>query len=78
MSKDEQDNRSRQESAALDKFGPGGEFGPIDDRNEYEQRLNSLPTCASTSPNRRWIFRRLSSRGWEVFPNFQRQIAFAP
>ena len=43
MSKDEQDNRSRQESAALDKFGPGGEVGPIDDRNEYEQRLTSLP-----------------------------------
>jgi hypothetical protein len=43
MSKDEQENRPRQESAALDKFGPGGEFGPTDDRNEYDQRLNSLP-----------------------------------
>ncbi len=27
----------------LDKFEPGGELGPIEDRNEYEQRLNSLP-----------------------------------
>ena len=43
MSKDEQENRSKRKSRALDKFGPGGELGPIDDRNEYEQRLNSLP-----------------------------------
>jgi len=92
MSKDEQGNRSKRRSGALDKFGPCGESGPFDDRNEYEQRLNSLPaeqkelaeearalpTCASTSPNRRWIFRRLSSRGWEVFPNFYRQSAFGP
>ena len=30
-------------SGALDKFEPGGESGPLDDRNEYQQRLNSLP-----------------------------------
>ena len=43
MSKDENGTRSRPRSGALDKFGPCGESGPIDDRNEYEQRLNSLP-----------------------------------
>ena len=43
MSKDEQENRSKREPGALDKFGPCGEFGLLDDRNEYEQRLNSLP-----------------------------------
>ncbi len=43
MSKDEQENRSKREPCALDKFGPCGESGPIEDRNEYEQRLNSLP-----------------------------------
>jgi hypothetical protein len=43
MSKDEKENRSQPRSGALDKFEPGGEFGPLDDRNEYEQRLNSLP-----------------------------------
>jgi hypothetical protein len=43
MSKDEKENRSQQRSGALDKFEPGGESGPLDDRNEYEQRLNSLP-----------------------------------
>ena len=43
MSKDEKENRSKPESGALDKFEPGGELGPLDDRNEYEQRLHSLP-----------------------------------
>ena len=43
MSKDEKENRSKPESGALGKFGPGGELGPLDDRNEYQQRLNSLP-----------------------------------
>ena len=43
MSKEEQENRSKPRSGALDKFVPCGESGPIDDRNEYEQRLNSLP-----------------------------------
>ena len=37
MSKDEQENRSKRSSGALDKLAP------LDDRNEYEQRLNSLP-----------------------------------
>ena len=43
MSKDEKQNRLQPKSGALDKFGPGGESGPLDDRKEYEQRLNSLP-----------------------------------
>jgi hypothetical protein len=43
MSKDEKENRSKPGSGALDKFEPGGELGPIEDRNAYEQRLNSLP-----------------------------------
>ena len=43
MSKDEKNNRSQPKSGTLDKFEPGGESGPLDDRNEYQQRLNSLP-----------------------------------
>src|SRR5260370_6718590 len=43
MSKDEKENRSKPKSGALDKYEPGGESGPLDDRNEYEHRLNSLP-----------------------------------
>jgi hypothetical protein len=43
MLKDEKENRSQPRSGALDKFEPGGESGPLDDCNEYQQRLNSLP-----------------------------------
>jgi hypothetical protein len=43
MSKDEKENRSQPKSGAFDKFERGGELGPLDDRNQYEQRLNSLP-----------------------------------
>ncbi len=43
MSKDKKENRSQPRSGALDKFEPDGESGPLDDRNEYEQRLNSFP-----------------------------------
>src|SRR5271154_4784820 len=43
MSKGEKENRSQPKSGALDKFEPGGESGPLDDCNEYQQRLNSLP-----------------------------------
>jgi hypothetical protein len=43
MLKDEKKNRAQPKSGALDKFEPGGELGPFDDRNEYQQRLNSLP-----------------------------------
>ena len=43
MSKDEKNNRSQPKSGTLDEIEPGGEWGPLDDRNEYQQRLNSLP-----------------------------------
>ena len=43
MSNDEKKGQSNITGSPLDKFEPGGELGPIEDRNEYEQRLNSLP-----------------------------------
>jgi hypothetical protein len=43
MLEDEKENRSKLKSGALDKFEPGGELGPIEDRNEREQRVSSLP-----------------------------------
>jgi hypothetical protein len=43
MSKGEEEKLAKAKSSALDKFEPGGELGPLDDRNEYEQRMNSLP-----------------------------------
>ena len=43
MSEDEKKGRSSKAGGPLDKFEPGGELGPIEDRNAYEQRLRSLP-----------------------------------
>jgi hypothetical protein len=36
-------DHSRNSEGALQKFEPGGAQGPIEDRNEYERRLNALP-----------------------------------
>ena len=38
MSKDEKQHRG-----ALGKFDAGGELGPIEDRDEFERRLDALP-----------------------------------
>jgi len=43
MAKDEKEKRPNEVLGALDNFEPGGASGPIEDRNEYEQRLRELP-----------------------------------
>lgn len=43
MAKDEKGDQPRNVPGALSKFEPGGALGPIEDRNEYELRLNALP-----------------------------------
>lgn len=43
MSKEEKKGQSSKVGGPLDRFEPGGDLGPIEDRNEYEQRLRSLP-----------------------------------
>jgi hypothetical protein len=40
MSKEEE---SKETTGALARFGSGGDLGPVEDRNEYDQRLKSLP-----------------------------------
>ena len=40
MSKEE---KSKNTTGALARFGSGGDLGPVEDRNEYDQRLKSLP-----------------------------------
>ena len=40
MAKDE---KSKNTTGALARFGSGGDLGPVEDRNEYGQRLKSLP-----------------------------------
>jgi len=43
MSKDEKKCRPKDIFGALDRFEPGGASGPIENRNEYEQRVRELP-----------------------------------
>jgi hypothetical protein len=43
MSKDEKKCQPKDIFGALDKFEPGGASGPIENRNEYEQRVRELP-----------------------------------
>jgi hypothetical protein len=43
MPKDEKEKQPKEALGALDNFEPGGALGPIEDRNEYEQRLRELP-----------------------------------
>ena len=43
MLKHDKRDKRRNMEGALNKFEPGGALGPIEDRNEYEQRLNALP-----------------------------------
>jgi hypothetical protein len=40
MSKEE---KPKNTTGALARFEPGGDLGPVEDRNEYDQRLKSLP-----------------------------------
>ena len=43
MSADEQQKNQSPQPGVLDRFEPGGELGVIEDRDQYENRLQSLP-----------------------------------
>jgi hypothetical protein len=37
------EQKSKNTTGALARFESGGDLGPVEDRNEYDQRLKSLP-----------------------------------
>lgn len=43
MAKDEKTRQPRSARDSQNTFEPGGELGPIEDRNEYERRIAGLP-----------------------------------
>lgn len=43
MGNDRRTDGSKNNPGALNRFEPGHELGPIEDRNEYEQRIDALP-----------------------------------
>lgn len=44
MGNDRKTDGSKNNPGTLNRFEPGHELGPIEDRNEYEQRIDALPT----------------------------------
>jgi hypothetical protein len=42
MSKEDQQRKQQSATGTVGKFLPGGEFGPMTNRQEYEQRVNAL------------------------------------
>jgi hypothetical protein len=44
MEKDKRRDETKNTPGNLNRFEPGRELGPIDDRNEYEQRIDTLAT----------------------------------
>ena len=43
MPKDRKQDQARRMEGSLRKFEASGDLGPIEDRNEYESRINHLP-----------------------------------
>jgi hypothetical protein len=44
MARDQGQHKTRSIKGALDKFESGGALGPIEDRDEREERINTLPS----------------------------------
>lgn len=82
MLEDGKENRSKPKSGAksgaLEKFEPGGEFGPLGDRNRYEQRLKSLPAeqkeLAEESTRFADLCPYLSQQKMDIPPSFVERV----
>ena len=79
MSKGDKRDQPRNTEGALDKFQPGGALGPIEDRNEYEQRLNALPPdqnqLAQESTRLADLCQYFSQQQMDIPPEIVEQIA---
>lgn len=70
MSKEEPQTKQESATGSLAKFLPGGEFGPMTNRQEHEQRVNAL------SPDQR-EFAEESTRFadiWQYFSEHRMQL----
>jgi hypothetical protein len=60
--------RSKNVKGALDRFEPGGDLGPVEDRNQYDERLNSRPAARRNWRRRARVLRTsvstLNAKEW--------------
>jgi hypothetical protein len=78
MPKDEKPNQTEQTKGLLDTFEPGGPLGPIEDRHEYERRINSLPVeekeLAQESTRFADLCQYFSQRKMDIPPQILEQV----
>jgi hypothetical protein len=71
MSKEDQQNKATVTvQGSLSKFLPGGEFGTIEDSQEYEQRMSALPPAQREFAEEGTRFANL----WQYFSEHQMQL----
>lgn len=79
MPKDEKEKQPKEVLWALDNFEPGGASGPIENRNEYEQRLRELPPhqkqLAEESARLADLCRYFSQHEMDIPPELVQQVA---
>lgn len=79
MSKDEKRCQPKDIFGALDRFEPGGASGPIENRNEYEQRVRELPPdqklLAEESTRLADLCQYLSRQQIDIPPELLEQVA---
>jgi hypothetical protein len=82
MARDQGRDKTRRIEGALDKFEPGGVLGPLEDRDEREQRVNTLPSdqkeLASFLRSRRGTCRQILSLNSGPSQSTTFQNAFEP
>jgi ParB-like chromosome segregation protein Spo0J len=79
MSKHDKRDQPRNTEGALNKFEPGGALGPIEDRNDYDQRINALPSdqnrLAQESTRLADLCQYLSLQKIDIPPEIVEQVA---
>jgi hypothetical protein len=71
MSKEDQQNKPAVTArGSLSRFLPGGELGAMEDPQEYERRMSSLPTAQREFAEEGTRFANL----WQYFPEHRMQL----
>jgi hypothetical protein len=79
MSKDKQQQMPKKTKSGLDRFEPGGDLGPIEDRNQYERQASSLAPeqreLAESSARFADLSQYCSQRGLDIPRNIVERVS---